>query len=70
MRRQQKAIVAKALIVGLVATSGIVALVSGRLWWRNYWGGMVFAPVAVAIVALIIAAELITRRKEKSRRRR
>src|SRR5688572_11908882 len=43
------ALVVLALVAGVVR-----ALTAGRLHYTNYWGGYIFAPFVLAIVAIII----------------
>jgi hypothetical protein len=33
----------------ILITGGVGSLLDGRLHYRNYWGGAVFAPFAIAI---------------------
>jgi hypothetical protein len=44
------------IFVGLsILLAGVRALDAGRLHYQNYWGGLVFAPLAIAIgVAVLI----------------
>jgi hypothetical protein len=37
-----------------LAVSASVNIFAGRLNYRNYWGGLVFAPYAVAIAAIAL----------------
>jgi hypothetical protein len=46
-------------IVSLVAAA-IGTLAEGKLHYSNYWGGRVFAPVVLVIVALIIVAGVVS----------
>jgi hypothetical protein len=42
------------LLIGILAGQAALALMSGRLGWRNYWGGFVFAPFVLIVVVLSI----------------
>jgi membrane protein implicated in regulation of membrane protease activity len=57
----------KVLLVCALAGAAVAALISGRLGWKNYWGGFVYAPFALGIAVLLVVATL--RRRERSSRR-
>jgi len=44
------------LLVCVLAGSAVVALMTGRIGWRNYWGGLVSPTIALAIVVLLVVA--------------
>jgi hypothetical protein len=46
------------VLVCVLAGSALMAMVSGRLGWKNYWGGFVYAPIALGIVILFVIAVL------------
>ena len=64
------------LLIAVLAGQAVLALMSGRLGWRNYWGGFVFAPFAILVAVLCIIMILKHRgfprfpREERRRRRR
>jgi len=48
------------VVVSLSAISvGLDAVLAGRLYYRNFWGGPVFAPLAIVLgVSLLVVALL------------
>jgi len=44
----------KWLLVCLLAGPALAAIISGRLGWQNYWGGFVYAPIALIVAALMV----------------
>lgn len=54
------------MIVGAVflLISSALSIIAGRLNYNNYWGGVVFAPFAFVIGALML---IIVLRSEKKR---
>jgi membrane protein implicated in regulation of membrane protease activity len=63
-RRSKLATAGRVLAMGALAASAIIAIVTG-----NYVVGFVFAPVAILIVILFIAARRVENRQEAKRRR-
>jgi hypothetical protein len=53
-------VVGMALVVASLVVVAIRTLAEGRLHYNNYWGGRVFAPVVLLIVALIIAGGVVS----------
>jgi hypothetical protein len=47
----------------LLILFGIAALLKGDLGYRNYWGGLVFAPFAIAIGIFLLSAVFFRWRK-------
>jgi hypothetical protein len=56
----------KRLVVGLIGliifATGILSLIAGRLHYSNYWGGMVFAPFAIVVGAMVMLGMIFMRR--------
>ena len=56
-----------ALLIGFVGLwifiLGFVTLLLGRLHYRNYWGGAVFAPFALLIGVIAVAFAIRIRRR-------
>jgi hypothetical protein len=50
----------------LLTIGGAATLYRGLLGWHNYWGGFVFAPFAIIVGLLMIAAAF----KRPSKRKR
>jgi hypothetical protein len=48
------AIVASLFLIAL----GTATVLEGNLEWRNYWGGLVFAPVAILFGLLLLYAAI------------
>jgi len=52
--------------IGLILVgSGSLTLLSGELHYRNYWHAPVFAPFAILVGMISIAAAFVLRNKEK-----
>jgi uncharacterized membrane protein len=60
----------KTLLVSALAIAAVAAIASGRLGWRNYWGGVVYAPFAALIAALLVLVEFRRWRRPPGRRHR
>jgi len=56
--RWLKGVVFIACVVG-VLSGAVYVLTSGRLYYKNYWGGRVFAPLAVVLILFVIAIMLV-----------
>lgn len=41
-------------IAGFMIASATVAIFSGRINYKNYWGGVVFAPIAIIVGIVFI----------------
>jgi len=61
----------KVLLVAVLALTAVTAITSGQLGWRNYWGGLVYPPLAL-LAAALCALAIIKRRdiSERHPRRR
>jgi hypothetical protein len=68
-RRLRMIRVGKVLVVCALAGAAVTAIASGRPGWRNYWGGFVYAPIALAVAVLLVAVAL-KRRGDASPRKR
>ncbi len=51
------------LVALILILFGVAALLKGDLGYRNYWGGLVFAPYAIAIGLFILIAVVFRWRK-------
>ena len=49
-----------ALVVVSLVVAAIGTLAEGKLHYSNYWGGRVFAPIVLVIVALIIVGGVVS----------
>src|SRR5262249_4784544 len=48
------------VVVSLSAVGvGLDAMLSGRLYYRNFWGGPVFAPLAIALGVTLLGVTLV-----------
>ena len=60
MNKRKRNALAKILVIIsaiLLILTGAITLVRGRLHYANYWGGAVFAPIAIIIgIFLLILA--------------
>jgi hypothetical protein len=43
------------IVGGYLVLRGTLAVIRGDVGWRNYWGGLVYAPFAIVIGLLLIA---------------
>ena len=55
------------IVGGYLVLRGAVAVFRDDVWWRNYWGGLVYAPFAIAIGLLLF---VLIFKRDPSRRRR
>ena len=55
------------LLVSVLAGYAVVALVTGQIGWRNYWGGLV-SPTIALVIAFLFALVVIKRRRSSGRR--
>jgi len=62
-KRERYAIIFISFFAIVLIIIGIASLYSVELNYSNYWGGVVFAPIAI-IVALITLFIIIFKRKE------
>jgi hypothetical protein len=46
------------LIISILAGKALLTLISGRLMWKNYWEGLVFAPLVLLAVVLLLIVTL------------
>lgn len=51
-RRQRLLLAGKTGLVICLGATAIVAIAGGRLGWANYWGGFVYAPIALTAAVL------------------
>jgi hypothetical protein len=49
-------LVGKVALLFALTVAATAAIASGRLGWSNYWGGFVYAPIALLVAVLLAIA--------------
>jgi len=57
------------VLISVLAGTALVAITTGRLGWKNYWGGFVYAPFAL-VIALLVAMAAVKRYRSASPKQR